>query len=176
MKSIISVMLIISGIVIAIYGWQMRSMIVSHEEIKTKTEIKEIREEKNTKLRNASIGAAIGAAALGATAVIVGGVGVVAMGTGIGIPAGAGLIAGATALGAAAGGVSGAATADQETIIKQVPYQVEYKVIITTPKYAILEYSLVLGSGIALIMFGGLTLRKQKSQQVAKADVEKHAA
>ena len=116
MRKIISVILIIIGVVITIYGWQMRSMKESHEEIRTKTEMKESREEKNTKLRNAGIGAAIGAAALGTAAVIIGGIGVVAMGTGIGVPAGAGLIAGAAALGGVAGGISGAATGEQEGI------------------------------------------------------------
>jgi hypothetical protein len=169
MRKIISVMLIISGMVIAIYGWQMRSMFESHEETRTKTVMKENREEKNTKLRNAGIGAAVGAAALGTAAVIVGGIGVVAMGTGIGVPAGAGLIAGAAALGGIAGGISGAATGEQETKIEQVPHQVEYKVVIKTPKYTIYEYSLVLGSGIALIMVGGLSLKKQKSQQGVRA-------
>jgi hypothetical protein len=135
-----------------------------HEEIRTKKEIKEIRVEKNTKGRNAGIGAAIGAAALGGAAFIVGGIGIVAMGTGIGAPAGVGLIAGAAALGAAAGGITGAATGEQETIIEQIPYEVEDKVVITTPKYTIFEYSLVLGSGIALIMVGGICLKKQKSQ------------
>ena len=143
----------------------MRSMEESHEEIRTKTEIiKENREVKNTKLRNAGIGVN-GAAALGTAAVIVGGIGVVAMGTGIGIPAGAGLIAGAATLGAAAGGITGAATGEQETKIVQVPHEVKEKVIITNPKYTNYECYFVLGSGIALIVVGGLSLKKQNSQQ-----------
>ena len=162
-------MLVILGTVIAIYGWHMRSMKESHEEIRTKTVMKTIHEEKNTKLRNAGIGAAIGAAALGTAAVIVGGIGVVAMGTGIGVPAGAGLIAGAAALGGIAGGISGAATGEQEKKDVQVPHQVEEKVIITTNKYTIYQYSLVLGSGIALIIVGGFSLRKQESQQDVRA-------
>lgn len=166
MRKIIGVILMIIGMVIVIYGWQMSSMKESHEVIRTKTEIiKENREVKNTKLRNAGIGAAIGAAALGTAAVIVGGIGVVAMGTGIGVPAGVGLIAGAAALGGIAGGISGAATGEQKTIIESVPHEVKEMVIITNPKYTIYESSLVLVSGIALIMAGGLSLKKQNGQQ-----------
>ncbi len=160
-KKTVSVMLIILGLVTITYGWQMRSTVELVQIIKTKTVIEENQEDKNTKLRNAGIGAAIGAAALGTTAAIVGGIGLVAMGTGIGAPAGAGLIAAASALGAAAGGISGAAIGEKETVIEKVPRQIEYKETVINPKYTIPQYSLVLGAGIALIVIGGFSLKRK---------------
>ncbi len=161
MKKTVSVMLIVVGIAITAYGWNMSAMTESIEIIRTKTVMQESHEEKSTKLRNAGIGAVIGAVALGTTAAIVGGIGVVAMGTGIGAPAGAGLIAAAGTLGAAAGGVIGAATGEKETITEKVPKQIEYKDTATKPKYTILQYSSVLGAGIALIVVVSLSIRRK---------------
>ncbi len=68
-----------------------------------------------TKVRNAAIGAGVGAVGGGITAFVVGGIGIVVAGTGIGLPAGAGLIALATSLGAGAGAIAGAATGEGQS-------------------------------------------------------------
>jgi len=157
MKTMITLALVLFGLGIGIYGWKMKSMTVSHEETRYRTET----ETRSTKARNAAIGAGIGGIAAGVGAFVVGGIGVVACGTGVGAPAGVGLIAAATLIGAGGGAVTGAATGETETITKQVPYTVT----ITLPKYSVTRCNLVFGLGIGIACGGVFILCKKNKKK-----------
>jgi len=99
------------GIALLVVGIIMRDAKITWDEnLTTQTEFP------GTKVRNATIGAGVGAVGGGIFAAVVGGIGIVVAGTGVGLPAGAALIATAASIGAGVGVVTGAATGNSSAI------------------------------------------------------------
>lgn len=142
---------IVLGVTLMVIGFHMMSAQNSWNEI-----VEQIQETGGgTKLRNASIGAGVGAVTGGVLAAKVGGIGVVLAGTGFGLPAGLALIALASTLGAGAGAVIGAATGSsgEKLVHRNLITHVE-------PAYQTWEWGLIMGIGFILLTYGLMEIRK----------------
>ncbi|MGD7037242.1 hypothetical protein [Methylotuvimicrobium buryatense] len=131
------------GIFLIIIGINMSKAQNMWDEKKTDQIIKP-----GTKVRNAAIGAGVGAVGGGVTATIVGGIGIVVAGTGVGLPAGIGLISLAAGLGAGAGAVAGAATGDT-TSVDTVTTTITH----VAPVYETWQWGVVLAIGFFLLIY-----------------------
>lgn len=131
------------GIFLIIIGINMSKAQNMWDEKKTDQIIKP-----GTKVRNAAIGAGVGAVGGGVTATIVGGIGIVVAGTGVGLPAGIGLISLAAGLGAGAGAVAGAATGDT-TSVDTVTTTITH----VAPVYETWQWGVVLAIGLFLLIY-----------------------
>lgn len=141
---------IVLGVTLMVIGFHMMSAQNSWNET-----VKQIEEAGGTKLRNAFIGAGVGAVTGGVLAAKVGGIGVVLAGTGFGLPAGLALIALASTIGAGAGAVIGAAAGSSGEKIIHTNFITHVE-----PAYQTWEWGLIMGIGFILLTYGLIQMRK----------------
>lgn len=108
-----------------------------------------------TKVRNAAVGAGVGAVGGGVLAAVVGGIGVVVAGTGVGLPAGAALIATAAAIGAGTGAVTGAATGESETTVVKLT-----TISHSAPAYETWQWGIVVANAVVLLLLAVIDIKQ----------------